>query len=368
MTSNHPVTNINSTIENIRIIDPQTDHTWDEFVEQHPNGWICHLSGWKTLIEASFSHIKGYYIVKYDPMDGTICAGLPIYFVKSFLTGKRLVSAPFATLFDPLYRNETDLTALAEAAILMCDNLKSSFIEIRSFNTDGLKADNRFKAECFYKHHYISLSEEPDVLKKGFHRTCVRQRINRALESDIRLEISESDQGMKDFYSVYLITRKRTSLPPMPYRFFKSLWDIFYPSGKISVLLAHKQNKTLAGMILFKYKNRVSAEFAASDEHYKHISPNHFLFWQAINLAYDEGYSIFDFGRTSLNNQSLLDFKNHWATSTFDLANYMYTGNSSNGQTAADKKLGYKLMRKINQFLPQRAYPKFGEFCYRHLG
>ena len=33
------------------LIDPASDSRWDEFVAAHPYGWICHLAGWKKVLE-----------------------------------------------------------------------------------------------------------------------------------------------------------------------------------------------------------------------------------------------------------------------------------------------------------------------------
>lgn len=354
--------------EKISIIDPIADKRWDEFVEAHPNGWLCHLSGWKELLENCFSQMKGYYVVKFDDTKNNICAGMPVYLVKSFLTGKRLVSIPFATLCDPLCSDVQDIRSLSDVAIQLRKEHKASFIEIRSFNSRGLENDQRFTANHLYKHHYLELNEEPELLKKRFHRTCVRQRINRSLESNIQLKIGETKQDLHDFYSLYILTRKRTHLPPMPYRFFDKMWDIFSSSGKISLILAQHEQKAIAGIILFKYKNRVSAEVAASDDRYKNASPNHFLFWHAINMAFRQGYAVFDFGRTSIKNQSLLDFKTHWGTTTIDLPNFIYSEDKANDLKFAEDKLSYKIIKRFSDFIPQFAYQIFGDFCYRHLG
>jgi len=354
--------------EKVSIIDPLLDKRWDDFVEHHPNGWICHLSDWKKLLESCFSHITGFYLVDTELIENKICAALPIYLVKSHLTGTRLVSIPFATLFDPLYSDENELTKLSNAAIQLCNKYNASFIELRSFRSNGLNNDQRFIASYPYRHHYLELDEEPELLKKRFHRTCIRQRINRAIESKIQLKIGDTRKDLDDFYSLYLMTRKRTNLPPMPYRFFNMLWDIFSSSGKISLLLAQFEKKTIAGIILFEYKDRVSAEFAASSEAYKNISPNHFLFWHAINLAYKKGYSLFDFGRTSINNQPLLDFKRHWGTISIDLPNYIYSRNGKIDLKSSEEKISYKMAKRISKLIPLQAYRVFGEFCYRHLG
>ena len=66
---------------NVQIINPITDDRWDRFVESHPFGWICHLSGWKKMLESTFPHIKGHYIALLDS-NGNIQAALPIFEVR----------------------------------------------------------------------------------------------------------------------------------------------------------------------------------------------------------------------------------------------------------------------------------------------
>ena len=35
----------------LQSIDPLKDSRWDGFVAGHPFGWVCHLSGWKKVLE-----------------------------------------------------------------------------------------------------------------------------------------------------------------------------------------------------------------------------------------------------------------------------------------------------------------------------
>src|SRR5512136_2928209 len=97
-------------MENVALIDPVEDKRWDNFVEHHPFGWVCHLSGWKKALERSFKHLKGHYLVLFS--NDAIRAALPVFEVKSWLTGKRMVSIPFATVCDPLISNSNEMEVL----------------------------------------------------------------------------------------------------------------------------------------------------------------------------------------------------------------------------------------------------------------
>ena len=351
----------------IKLIDPITDPRWDKFVENHPFGWICHLSGWKQVLEKSFKHMKGYYFALLDN-SGNIQAALPIFEVKSWLTGNRLVSIPFATLCDPLISTGDDLKELFDSALNLSKDLKSSYIEIRAFLSPSLIQDDRLSSIHFYKHHYLLLEEEPEKLKKKFHRTCVRQRITRAEKSDLKVKLCEKEVDLDKFYSLHLITRKRLGLPSQPYRFFKNLWDEFTPTKRLTLLLAEKNGGTIGGLILLKFKDRVSVDFAASDDKFTSMSPNHLLFWEAIRLAYEEGYRIFDFGRTSPNNKNLMDFKRRWGTQVIDLPLFYYPKMVAGEMGQQEETWKYKLMSKVCKDAPSSVQKIIGNFCYRHLG
>lgn len=355
-------------LKHIQLIDVEKDTRWDHFVERHPFGWVCHLSTWKQALEKNFRHMKGYYFAIVDKSDNEIHAALPVYTVKSWLTGNRLVSIPFATLCDPLISKNDELNKLLEPAISLSTEIKSSFIEIRTLLSSELIKKEQLGKKISYKQHFLHLNDKPENLKKKFHRTCIRQRINRAEKSNLKLRVGKDYSDLNQFYRLHLISRKRLCLPPQPFLFFKSLWDLFSAENKLTLLLVRSEEKYIAGLILFKFKDRVSAEFAVSDEKYKNLSPNHFIFWEAIKMSYNEGYKIFDFGRTSPSNKSLMDFKKRWATVELDLPQYYYPENVRLNSTESENSLRYRLTSKMCEIAPSPALKLIGNFCYRHLG
>jgi hypothetical protein len=352
---------------NVTLIDPVRDPRWDKFVEKHPFGWITHLSGWKEVLENSFPHMKGYYLALLDNEKDDIKAAFPLFEVKSWLTGKRLVSLPFATLCDPLISTHDDMEELLDAAINLSKELRTTYIEVRTFRSAPLIYNDRLANHNFYKHHYLSLEREPEELKKSFHRTCIRKRIQRALNSNLNLKVGNNKSDLLCFYQLYVQTRKRLCLPPVPYRFFEQLWEIFYPAKKITLLLAEQKEKKIAGLMLFRFNNMFSAEFLTSDHTFREVSPDHFLYWEAINLAYSEGFKIFSFGRTSSFNKTLMDFKNRWGTTIIDLPQFYYPREKNKRLECREKSIGYRIIKKICRKAPDSTIRYIGDFCYRHL-
>ena len=355
-------------MSNITIVDPIKDSRWDQFVENHPFGWIVHLSGWKTVLENSFPHIKGHYLALLDHTNNEIRAALPIFEVNSWLLGKRMVSIPFATVCDPLVGEKEDWELLLEHAIMLSHSLAASFIEIRTLHSHPLVQNGRLTESRLFKHHYINLDKSLEEIKKTFHRKSIRQEIRRAEKSMLNLRFADTELDVGVFYHLYAKTRKRLGLPALPYRFFKSLWAVFHATNNVRLLLAENNERVIAGLIIFVYKDRCSAESLGSDIAYRDASPDHFLFWQAIQMAHNEGLKIFDFGRTAAANESLMVFKNRWGTVTSDMPHFYYPPTAVEKISETEVSFGYRFLRKVCHHSPEFLFPYVGNFCYRHLG
>lgn len=352
----------------VSILDPAQMHRWDDFVRSHPHGLIGHLSGWREVLERSFSHIKGFFLVLPDATGGEIRAGVPLYLVSSLLTGRRLVSIPFATLSDPLVSSCADLEQLLGAAHNLRAEVKASRVEIRTLASAHLMADSGYRRVDIFKHHFLTLDAPVEHLLKRLHRTSIRSAVKHCEQNGLVLNSDCSEEALKGFFHLYVGNRKRLGLPPQPFSLFQNLRQEFAPSGQIKLLHAFFSGKPVAGLILFEFKNRVSAEFIGVDDRYKHLNPGHFLFWQAIRQARNDGYEIFDFGRTSLHNTGLMDFKRRWGTVVSDLPQFWYPANHTLSLENPEKSLKYCLIQAVVRKTPEGLLPFLGKLCYRHMG
>ena len=232
-----------SSVSRAIIIDPVNDPRWNKFVEGHPFGLICHLSGWKQVLEESFPHMKGYYLALLGHDNDSILAALPIFEVKSILTGKRLVSIPFATNCDPLISSNKDIKELLDAAINLSETLGCSKVEIRTLASWPLVKDSRICRVVHNKSHQLSLETVPEELINTFRRK-VRWTIKKSMKSGLDLQLGISEGDLLEFYNLYVKTRKRLGLPPQPYLFFKLLWENFSPSKRITLLFVRPMHSS----------------------------------------------------------------------------------------------------------------------------
>ena len=353
----------------IQIIDPCVDERWDRFVENHPLGWIVHLSGWKKVIESTFPHIRGHYLAIADEAASSIEAGLPVYEIRSWFTGNRLVSIPFATISDLLISTQSHGEVLLEETKRLFTRLNFPYLEVRSSSPllPGSRKDLDMQAN--YKYHYLDLSDGPDVLWKKMNYKSIRYEINKAIRKNIQFRIAETEEDIRSFYRLYSMARKRLGLPSQPYLFFKRLYATFSQSDRVAIHLALLENRPIAAQLLFKFNGRVSVEAAGDDTNMRNLGSSRFLYWESIKLARSEGYKVFDFGRTSVFNQSLLDSKRRWGAKETDLYSFFcYKNGRSINPVNSEGSAAYRTMRLICKKSPISIQPMISRFCYRHLG
>lgn len=346
-------------------IDPFEDERWDIFVNDHPFGWLCHLSSWKKLIEESFPHIKGHYLAMVDEENDSIVAGLTFFEINSWITGKRLVSIPFATLSDPLVRNNDEITIFLKYFTGNLSSKKKICIELKTYKHADIIESCDLHVSANYINHYLSLENEPEVLLKRTFKTPIVRGIKKALKENIDIfEVSNSSH-LNNFYKIYVDTRGRLGLPPMPFRFFVNLYNTLSSKNLISIQLAKLGNDIIGGLVLLKYKDRVSVDYLASDVHYRDIYIDTFLWWEAIKYSWQEGYKVFDFGRTSLNNSGLLTYKDRWGAERKNISHY---SNNSSQNVDKENSFLYKPVKSLCMHAPSPILQLIGKLIYRHMG
>lgn len=350
----------------VHIIDPSSDSRWNDFVEKHPLGCIFHHSVWKEVLEKTFPQLKSFYFIAEDS-DASIRGAIPFFWVNSWITGSRFVSLPFSLYCDPLVETQRIFNLLIKDIVEKQRQIDAGFIVIRTRFVSDLFTDTDFKQFIGYKNHTLILDSSLEAIKGSFHRSCVRQRINRAEQSHVTVTEACSESDVKCFYDLYYITRKKIGFPPQPYRFYRNMWDILYPRNMLGILIAKYQDQPVSSLLFLKYKQRVHAEYMGTDDNFLDHSPNILLFWKAIQLVKAEGYRFFDFGGSAINNLNLIAFKRRWGTVEEDISHY-YFPNIKGLSSELEQSVKYKLLTKLSPKLPDRIFKWTGQLLYRHLG
>jgi hypothetical protein len=90
-----------------------------------------------------------------------------------------------------------------------------------------------------------------------------------------------------------------------------------------------------------------------------------FLFWKLIEESKAEGAEQIDFGRTDLDNQGLIEFKDRFGTRRTRLTYLRYPESARDESVVASY---LPAMRRLFSVLPDALSSTAGGLLYRHIG
>lgn len=294
-------------------IDPLTDPAWDDFAADHPEARVYHHSAWARVLGESFGFEPAHMALR-DP-DGGVSGIVAAMRIRRPLARPRLLSLPLTAYCNPLLpaeslRDLTDFFRLQQASL--------SFIELRLlWNGDDHVWDRSggFEvAPATHVTHILALEASEEELLGSFHGRSVRHRIRRASRENLTFRLGHTEAHLRRFYDLMSARRRDRGLPPHPYRFFRNMWRILHPLGLMTLPLVLHEGQVVGAGVVLKWKRVHHLEYMAAEPRYFRRCVNQLLIWETIRNALAEGARYYDFGRSSLQNQSLIEFKGRWGT------------------------------------------------------
>jgi hypothetical protein len=347
----------------IHQIDPTKDARWACLVERHPMASVFHTVGWLQALRRTY----GYEPIVFTTSapTGELKNGLVFCRVRSWLTGFRLVSLPFSDYCDPLCETVDELSFLIRYLQGALEHENWQYLEVRPTNGEvGQSGDKyRFLPAGRYFHHTIDLTPDMKELFEGFDKDCIQRRIHRAERAGLTEKCNRSEEQLKDFYALFVATRSRHQLPPMPYAWFRNLNRCMRES--LEVRLAYKDEIPISGILTLYFKDTVLFKYGCSDVRFNRFGATPWLLWRAIAAAKANGATRFDLGRTEEDNTGLLEFKNHWVPKPIQLIYWKFPGTPS-----LDSVKGWrlKMAKRTFSLMPKTLLKLTGRFLYRHVG
>ncbi len=101
-------------------------------------------------------------------------------------------------------------------------------------------------------------------------------------------------EQFKLFYGMYAETAARDGFLIRPEGYYLDLWNYFQEQGLAQLLLAWVEETPVAGMVLFRFGERVWYFYGASTDQHRNAMPNYALQWAAIEWSKAQGATIYD--------------------------------------------------------------------------
>lgn len=335
-------------------LDP-SDERWMVFVRSFPHANIFHHPAWVRLLSECYGY-QPFIVACFDE-NGEICAGLPFLDVNSFLTGRRCVALPFTDYCPPLYRDQKSLERLTEGLVGLS---KDDRYEVRW----EMPSNPGIKQFTKYVWHSLNLDSDPEVVLRLLHRTQ-RQNIKTAEKNGIQIELGRDLEHLKQFYDLHSLTRRRQGTPVQPWRFFELILKRLVEEDLGFILLAYHDDQCLAAGLFLHWQTTLAYKYAASSERGQDLRPNHLINWTAIRWGCENGYKVFDFGRTDAMNEGLRTFKHRWGAEEKPLSYSVFSGKPF--RTPDNGKIS-SLMNNVIRKSPTWVCRLTGELLYRHFG
>jgi CelD/BcsL family acetyltransferase involved in cellulose biosynthesis len=336
-------------------VDPVADPRWRELVEAAPGASIFHHPSWIGLLRDQYRYEPQAWAVA--DTSGRLVAGLPLVRVSTRLTSARLVALPFSDVCPPLCLAERPD---AEEALwrLVAERRRDSGLplEVRA----GVDVDDA-RPVASYRHHLLALSPDVDEVRAGF-RSQVRRNVAKAQRTELVTARETDAEGLTDFYSLHLRTRRRQGVPTQPRSFilgFERLFD----EGLGFVQTVRLAGEPVAAAVLLVAAGTITYKYGASDVAYQRLRPNNLLFMAVIEWACQQRLRTLDFGRSDEENEGLRAFKRSWGASELPLT-YSSLGAEPGRDHAGLQRAIAQVIRRTPPFVGRW----IGEAMYRHAG
>jgi len=344
---------------NVSITNPLADKRWDDLVARHPGASAFHHRGWLEALSRTYGY-QPFLLSNAPESAPSLTDGIVFCRVSSWLTGTRLVSLPFADHCNPLLSENTQLSEFAPWLRAECERLNYKYVELRPLSAQA--ADGLQPGASFYFHE-LDLRLSLDRIFEGFHKDSIQRKIQRAEREGLVYEAGRSLQLVDEFYHLLLITRRRHQLLPQPRSWFKNL--LAGMGDTITVRVAKKDSVPVAAMITLRHRTAAIYKYGCSDEKFHNLGGVPFLFWKLIEESKASGAETLDFGRTDLDHDGLLVFKDKFGAQRKKLTYYRYVNREKTGSAV---RWDSQVVRRLFCTLPNPAFSAAGKLLYRHMG
>jgi serine/alanine adding enzyme len=291
---------------------------WDGYVRAHADASLYHLFGWRNVFHRTYGH-KTYYLMA-TARDGALVGVLPLVHFKHVISGNSLVSLPFVDgggiLADSRQAEET---LLAEA-IRLGRTLGAATMELRQERVlascthdwgmhcdEGSRLPLKVAARSDKARMLLDLPASSSMLLGSF-KSKLRSQINKAAKAGFAISVGGSEL-LEHFYNVFLVNMRDLGSPVHSPRLMHHVLAEF--GARCRIIVVYKSHEPVASALVIGLDKVLRNPWASSLRSYATLGPNMLLYQRMLEYACDQGYRVFDFGRSTIG-EGTYKFKEQW--------------------------------------------------------
>jgi serine/alanine adding enzyme len=317
---------------NIKYADGLDRELWDSYVRNHSDASLFHEFGWRDVIHRAYGH-TAYYLMAYDEEPdaiprsaederhaaGRILGVLPLVHLKHRIFGNSLVSLPFVDSGGILASTREAEECLLLEAVKIGRETNANRIELRherllaacnesgAFRSENSQPPLQITARSSKVRMLLNLPDSSQTLMKSF-KSKLRSQITKSLNAGFTLRTGGVEL-LDDFYKVFVVNMRDLGSPVHSIALMRHVLGEF--SERSRILVIYKGAEPVASALVIGSDKVLRNPWASSLRKYASLGPNMLLYLRMLEFACDNGYRVFDFGR-STEGEGTYKFKEQW--------------------------------------------------------
>jgi lipid II:glycine glycyltransferase (peptidoglycan interpeptide bridge formation enzyme) len=150
-----------------------------------------------------------------------------------------------------------------------------------------------------------------------------------------------------------------------PFSFFEQLVARTTNAHWVSVVRWH--GVPVAGLVTFLFKDRVMPYFIGTTNEARRCGAANFIYLTVMERGVEQGYRIFDFGRSRRDNRGSYDFKRFNGFEPRPLAYQCYTAPGCTAANLSPSNPRLNLARRVGRHLPLCVTRTVGAHLAKHI-
>lgn len=341
--------------------DPARSPNWDQAVLGLTGVNSFFSANWARVLKDSYGY-QPMYLAAWQ--DATMTGCLPLMEIEVLARGRRGVALPFSDEVAPLGTVPGQTQRLLRDAMELGRGRGWRYLEVHG-GGELLGNESGHSVQGSFLGHQIDLRKPIEELFRKLDGS-IRRGIRAAERSGVQVEFTTQGEGMRAYYALHCLTRKRHGLPPQPWSFFKKIHECVLACGQGFVTLARHGGQVVAGAVFLTFGRSAIYKYGASDLAHQHLRPNNLVMWESIRRLVEQQMDCLNLGRTSLSNEGLRRFKQGWGSSDYLMKYLKYDYKRRAFVGVADQAHGWH--NAVFQRLPMAMLRLTGSLLYRYCG
>ncbi len=340
--------------------NPLQDSRWAELCQRDSRASVFHSTGWLEALRHTYAYEPVVYTTS-SPGEA-LTDGIVFCRSRSWLTGRKLISLPFADHCEPLVQDLEKQREIFAALQRALEEEKLRYVEFRPLSADW-SAEPAPRQSNVFSFHMLDLRPPLPKLFQGLQKSSIQRKIQRADREGLAYEAGRSELLLKQFYRLLVLTRRRHDLPPQPIEWFRNL--ITFLGDGLTIRVASHRGQPIAGILTLRHAQTLVYKYGCSDARYHQLGGMPFLMWKAIQEGKEAGIEWLDLGRSDTTNHGLNQYKDRWGAARSELA----YGRISAVAPRNHKSDGHfaSVAQRIFGYMPDFMLTAAGRLLYRHL-